>query len=179
MGMEITNNYSNYAIQDMKNLQYPKQGLAAYVRELAKLAPSLDVKAGSTFSSSRGGRTLTLSHGILNKMRHDPQTEKDMKDMIKGVEFITKFMDGIYKASGKTLVFSNSFIDGEGKYRCFSRVVDSRSLAMSGKLRQARKQNAQKLIDKSREKTMKKRKGLQKKSVAKRSVTRSGVDIRL
>lgn len=217
MGMEITNNYINNAIQDMKkshasdskqkeaeqavkepasigvnkahkpdvaviytnHLQSKKQSLEDYVRELAKLAPSVDVKAGSTFSSARSGKTLTISYGILNKMRNDPQTEKDMKEMIKGVEFITKFTDGLYKASGKTLVYRHSFIDKDGKYRCFSRVEDKRSLTMSSKLRQVRKKNAQKLIDKSRQNAQKKRKELQKKSAVKRTETRKRVDIKL
>jgi len=169
---------SDVAVIYTNSLQNRKQGLADYVRELAKLAPSVDVKAGSTFSSARSGKTLTLSYSILNKMRNDPQTEKDMKDMIKGVEFITNFMDGIYKASGKTLVYQNSFIDQDGKYRCCSRVVDKRSLTMSSKLRQARKKNAQKLIDKSRQNAQKKRKELQKKSALKRTATRR-VDIKL
>ncbi len=170
---------SDVAVIYTNSLQNKKQDLADYVRELAKLAPSVSVKAGATFSSARSGKTLTISYGILNKMRNDPQTEKDMKEMIKGVDFITKFMDGIYKASGKTLVYSNSFIDKDGKYRCFSHVVDKRSLTMSSKLRQVRKKNAQKLIDKSREKALKKRKELQKKSAVKRTETRRRVDVKL
>lgn len=170
---------SDAAVIYTNSLQNKKQDLADYVRELAKLAPSVNVKAGSTFSSARSGKTLTISYGILNKMRNDPQTEKDMKEMIKGVELITKFLDGIYKASGKTLVYQNSFIDQDGKYRCFSHVVDKRSLAMSSKLRQARKKNAQKLINKSREKALKKRKELQKKSALRRTETIRRVDIKL
>lgn len=170
---------SDVAVIYTNSLKNNAQSLADYVRELAKLAPSVDVRAGSTFSSARSGKTLTLSYGILNKMRNDPQTEKDMKEMIKGVEFITKFVDGLYKASGKTLVYRHSFIDKDGKYRCFSRVEDKRSLAMSSKLRQVRKKNAQKLIDKSRQNAQKKRKELQKKSAVKRTETRRRVDIKL
>ncbi|MCI9445815.1 MAG: hypothetical protein HFH36_00200 [Lachnospiraceae bacterium] len=184
MAMDITSTYGSYAAQDaakssvagsMKKKEAGMlwgsraENMADYVDELAKLAPSVDVRVGSTFSSARSGKTLTLDPGILNKMRNDPQKEKDMKDMIRGVEFITKFVDGLYKSSGKTLLYQHSYIDGDGKYRCFSRVVDGRSIKMSGKLRQARKKNSQKLIAKSKEKAARQRKELQERRDAKRT----------
>lgn len=150
------------------------QSLADYARELAKLAPSVQVRVGSTFSSARSGKTLTLDPGILNKMQHDPQKAKDMKEMIKGVEFITKFVDGLYKSSGKTLVYRHSYIDADGRYRCISRVKEGRSYQMSVKLRQERQKNSQKLIARAKEKAVKNRKSLQKKSQAKRT-TKMGV----
>ncbi len=157
------------------------QSLADYARELAKLAPSVQVKVGRTFSSAKSGKTLTLDPGLLNKMQHDPKMAKDMKDMIKGVEFITKFVDGLYKSSGKTLVYRHSFIDADGKYRCISRVKDGRSYQMSVKLRQERQKNSQKLIAKSRDKALKSRKTQQKKTQAKRMAKTVGrrVDVKL
>lgn len=157
------------------------QSLADYARELAKLAPSVQVKVGGTFSSAKSGKTLTLDPGLLNKMQHDPKMAKDMKDMIKGVEFITKFVDGLYKSSGKMLVYRHSFIDADGKYRCISRVKDGRSYQMSVKLRQKRQKNSQKLIAKSRDKALKSRKTQQKKTQAKRMAKTVGrrVDVKL
>ncbi len=157
------------------------QSLADYARELAKLAPSVQVRVGGTFSTARSGKTLTLDPGILNKMQHDPKTAKDMKDMIKGVEFITKFMDGIYKSSGKTLVYRHSYIDADGKYRCISRVKDGRSYQMSIKLRQERQKNAQKLIARSKDNALRSRKVLQKMSQIKRTAKAAGtrVDVKL
>lgn len=157
------------------------QSLADYARELAKLAPSVQVRVGGTFSFARSGKTLTLDPGILNKMQHDPKTAKDMKDMIKGVEFITKFMDGIYKSSGKTLVYRHSYIDADGKYRCISRVKDGRSYQMSIKLRQERQKNAQKLIARSKDNALRSRKALQKMSQIKRTAKAAGtrVDVKL
>lgn len=114
MAMDITSTYGSYAAQDaakssvagsMKKKEAGMlwgsraENMADYVDELAKLAPSVDVRVGSTFSSARSGKTLTLDPGILNKMRNDPQKEKDMKDMIRGVEFITKFVDGLDRKS--------------------------------------------------------------------------------
>ena len=47
-------------------------------------------------------------------MQNDPKKEKDMKDLIKGVESATKLMDGIYKASGWSVVYRHSYIDENG-----------------------------------------------------------------
>lgn len=187
MAMDITSTHGSYAAQDAAkssaagSMRKKEAGqaerttwgsraetMADYVDELAKLAPSVDVRVGNTFSSARSGKTLTLDPGILNKMRNDAQKEKDMKDMIKGVEFITKFIDGLYKSSGKTLLYRHSYIDGDGKYRCFSRVVDGRSIKMSSKLRQARRKNSQKLTAKLREKAGKQRAELKERTGVKK-----------
>lgn len=179
MAMKITNDYINAA--DYAGSLRKAQSLADYANELAKLAPSVQVKVGGTFSSARSGKTLTLNPGLLNKMQHDPQMAKDMKEMIKGVEFITKFMDGLYKSSGKTLVYRHSYIDADGKYRCISRVKDGRSYQMSIKLRQQRQKNSQKLITRSKEKAMRNRKSLQKILQVKRTAKTVGtrVDVKL
>ena len=171
MAMEITNNYINTAVY--ANSLNKSQNLADYASELAKLAPSVQVKVGGGFSSARSGKTLTLNPGLLNKMQHDPQMEKDMKEMIKGVEFITKFVDGLYKSSGKTLVYRHSYIDADGKYRCISQVKDGRSYNMSVKLRQERQKNSQKLIARSRQRARKSRKSLQKDILRRRLWRRS------
>ncbi len=179
MAMEITNDYINTVVHASSLRK--SQSIADYASELAKLAPSVQVKAGGSFFSARSGKTLMLDPGLLNKMQHDPQMAKDMKEMIKGVEFITKFVDGLYKSSGKTLVYRHSYIDADGKYRCISRVKDGRSYNMSVKLRQERQKNSQKLIARSKEKSVQNRKSLQKKSQAKRTAKTVGtrVDVKL
>ncbi|NBH14664.1 hypothetical protein D3Z36_10900 [Lachnospiraceae bacterium] len=180
MAVEITKNDNHYAacgmaqdseVNSTRLKEVKKAPTAAYTRksermadylnELAKLAPSLKVRAGITFSKVAGGKTLTISPGILNKMQNDPEKEKDMKEMIKGVEFITKFIDGLYKSSGKTLVYRHSFIDGDGRYYACSYVKNERSNKMSAKLRQARWNNSQNLIARSKETAAKRKKKLQ------------------
>lgn len=180
MAMEVINNYSGYGAQSMagssvansakkqemeKALQTVSSGktesMADYLNELAKLAPSVEVRAGITFSKGGSGKTLTISPGLLNRMQNDPEKEKEMKELIKGVEFITKFIDGLYKSSGKTLVYRHSFIDGNGRYYACSYVKNERSNKMSAKLRKARWNNSQKLIAKTKESAAKRKKELQ------------------
>lgn len=82
--------------------------------------------------------------------------EKDMKDLIKGVESATKLMDGIYKASGWSVVYRHSYIDENGKYRAVACVRNDFMLNMSDKLREERRENSEKLIEKSKEKATEK-----------------------
>ena len=105
MAMEITNNYRSYVAQGMagnsaagstKKKETEKtqetaensksKKTAEYANELAKLVPSVDFKVGNVCSSAKSGRSLTVNPQLLKKMQNDPEKEKDMKDMIKGVE---------------------------------------------------------------------------------------------
>lgn len=155
------------------------QSLADYARELAKLAPSVQVKVGTTFPSARSGKTLTINPGLLNKMKHDPKQAQDTKEMIKGVEFITKFMDGLYKSSGKVLLYRHSYIDADGKYRCFSRVKDVRGEKMSAALRGQRQKSSQNLIARTKANAAKSRKQIQNLQAKRKGKVGSNVNIRL
>lgn len=184
MAMEITNNYksvyeSTYAVQkqqDTKKEAASKAetketaatqknarattGSSDYFRQLAKLAPSVDCRIGTTYATAKSGKTLTIDPRLLKKMQNDPETEKEMKELIKGVEMMTKFMDGIYKASGKTVVFRHGYIDENGKYRAYSCVKsDDR---MSKKLREERRKNFEKFMAKTKEKAAKRKTSIQK-----------------
>ena len=194
MAMEITNNYSSvyestYATQKQQETKketaskagtkettvtQKNTGVAAdsndYFKQLAKLAPSVEFRMGNTFSTAKNGKTLTINPALLVKMQNDPEMEKEMKELIKGVELITKFMDGIYKASGKTVVFRHSYIDENGKYRAYSCVKsDDR---MSKKLREERRKNLEKFMAKTKEKAAQKREELQKSLEEKRAEKR-------
>ena len=125
---------------------------AAYAKELAKLVPSVDFKVGNSYSTAKGGKTLTVNSQLLEKMQNDPKKEKDMEDMIKGVESMTKLMDGIYKASGWSVVYRHSYIDENGKYSAIACVRNDFMLNMSDKLREERRENSKKLLEKTKEK---------------------------
>ncbi len=137
-----------------------KGSTASYAKELARLAPSVDFKVGNSYSTSKSGKTLTVNPQLLEKMQNNP--EKEMKEMIKGVESMTKLMDGIYKASGWSVVYRHSYIDENGKYRAVACVRNDFMLNMSDKLREERRENSEKLIEKSKEKATEKREELQK-----------------
>ncbi len=184
MAMEITNNYSNtyenaYALQKESLAAEKKETFKAagaqinsntgnsrtkrtaeYTKELAKLVPSVEFKVGTACSSARNGKTLTVHPGLLEKMQNDPEKEKDMKDMIKGVESMSKLAESMAKASGWTIVYQHSYIDENGKYHCRMQTRNDGMLKLSDKLREERKKNSEKLLEKTKEKAAEKKEKL-------------------
>lgn len=188
MAMEITNNYNAYenVYATQKQQIEKKQAVsgketsetaaaqknseagndkaknaASYAKELAKLVPSVDFKVGNSYSTAKSGKTLMVNPQLLEKMQNDPKKEKDMKDLIKGVESATKLMDGIYKASGWSVVYRHSYIDENGKYSAIACVRNDFMLNMSDKLREERRKNSEKMIEKTKEKAAEKQEELQ------------------
>ena len=188
MAMEITNNYNAYEnVYATQKQQTEKRQAAAgketsetasaqknsttgndeakstagYAKELEKLMPSVEFRIGNACVSAQSGKSLTVNPKLLEKMQNDPKTKKDMEDMIKGVESMTKLMDGIYKASGWSVVYRHSYIDENGKYSAIACVRNDFMLNMSDKLREERRENSEKLIEKTTEKAAEKEKELQ------------------
>lgn len=181
MAMEITNNYNAYeniyatqkqetekkqvasgketseTVDTQKNSKVEngkmKSSKAAYAKELAKLAPSVEFGVGSALSSAKSGKTLTINPKLLEKMQNDPRQEKEMKELIKGVESVTKLSVSINKASGWTVVYQHSYIDENGKYHSVGYYRNDFMLNMSDKLRKERRENSEKLLEKSKENT--------------------------
>ena len=179
MAMEITNNYNAYEnIYATQKQQTEKKqaasgketsetaatqknseagndkakSAAGYAKKLKKLVPSVEFRVGNACVSAQRGKSLTVNPKLLEKMQNDPKTKKDMEDMIKGVESMTKLMDGIYKASGWSVVYRHSYIDENGKYSAIACVRNDFMLNMSDKLREKRRENSEKLIEKTKEK---------------------------
>lgn len=189
MAMEITNSYSNYAVQGMAGSgvagstkkketesisetagSSKSKSTSDYVDELAKLVPSVEFKVGNSYSTAKSGKTLTINPQLLEKMQNDPEKEKEMKEMIKGVESATKLMDGIHRASGWTVVYRHSYIDENGKYCAIACVRNDFMLNMSDKLREERRENSEKLLEKSKEKKSEKQEELQEMLEEKKEV---------
>ena len=158
MAMEITNNYRSYVAQGMagnsaagstkkketektqKTAESSKsKNTAEYANGLAKLVPSVDFKVGNACSSAKNGKSLTVNPKLLEKMQNDPEKEKDMKDMIKGVESMSKLAESMAKASGWTIVYQHSYIDENGNYHCRMQGRNDGMLKMSAKMREERK----------------------------------------
>ena len=188
MAMEITNNYNAYEnVYATQKQQTEKRQAAAgketsetasaqknsttgndeakstagYAKELEKLMPSVEFRIGNACVSAQSGKSLTVNPKLLEKMQNDSKKEKDMKDLIKGVESATKLMDGIYKASGWSVVYRHSYIDENGKYSAIACVRNDFMLNMSDKLREERRENSEKLIEKTKEKAAEKEKELE------------------
>ena len=140
-----------------------------YFNKLKKLVPSVEFKVGSTYASSKKGETLRIDPKLLEKMQNDPALEKKMKELIKGVESMTKLSQSINKATGWKTVYRNSYIDENGNYTHFALVVNEHGYKMSEKLREERRKNSEKLIEKTKEKAAKKKEELQKTLEEKRT----------
>lgn len=132
-----------------------------YAKKLEKLVPSVEFRIGNACVSDKSGKSLTVNPKLLEKMQNDPEKEKNMKDMIKGVESMSKLAEGIAKASGWTIVYQHSYIDENGNYHCRMQGRNDFMLNMSDKLREERRKNSEKLIEKSKERATEKREELQ------------------
>lgn len=183
MAMEIRNNvYSSYGAQGMAESNgansTKKKGLektaetagsskskstAEYAGELARLTPSVEFKVGGSFATAKNGQTLTINPRLLEKMQNDPEKEKEMKELIKGVETMTKWSESLNKATGWTTVFRHSYIDENGKYCHIALIRNDFMLNMSDELREERRKNAEKLLERQKEKASEKQEELQEK----------------
>ena len=192
MAMEISGNLPDYAARKQNYSSYAMQNIAEsstansakkketekttetagsskvkkttdYAHGLAKLVPSVDFKVGNVCSSAKSGKSLTVNPQLLEKMQNNSEKEKDMKDMIKGVESMSKMAESIAKATGWTIVYQHSYIDENGKYHCRMQTRNDGMLNLSDKLREERKKNSEKLLEKTKEKVAEKKEKLEEK----------------
>lgn len=190
MAMEITGNLPDYSVRQQNYGSYAMQGMAEssvtnstkkkeaektpqtagnnkpkstadYMNELAKLVPSVELKVGTGFSSAKTGKTLTIHPQLLEKMQNDPKKEKEMKELIKGVESAVNMLDSVMNASGWTVVFKHDYIDENGKYHQIALVRNDFMLNLSDELREERRQNSEKLLEKTKEKKVEKQEELE------------------
>ncbi len=134
---------------------------AEYANELAKLVPSVEFKVGKSCSSAKSGKTLTVNPQLLEKMQNDPEQEKETKELIRGVESAMNLIESINKASGWIVVYKHSYIDENGKYHSVGHYRNDFMLNMSDKLREERRKNSEKLIEKSKEKVVERKEKLE------------------
>ena len=183
MTMEINRSYSSYAAQGMmesgtvnsvKKKETEKtaekvrssrsESTAEYVTGLSKLAPSVEFRVGNTHASDPSGKTLTINPKLLEKMQNDPETEKEMKELIRGVESAVNMLDSINKASGWTVVFKHCYIDENGKFTSIAYLRNDFMLNMSDELREERRENAEKLLERQKESAAEKKEELEEVS---------------
>ncbi len=205
MAMEIRGNLPDYAVRTQNYSSYAKQGMAesgatndtkkketkktqettgnskpknttGYADELSKLVPSVDFKVGNACASAKNGKSLTVNPGLLEKMQNDPEKEKDMKDMIKGVESVSKLAESMAKASGWTIVYQHSYIDENGNYHCRMQSRNDGMLKLSDKLREERKKNSEKLLEKTKENAAEKKQSLSETLEVQKEVKDDGAD---
>ncbi len=174
MAMEITSNYGAQSMMESsvtegtkrKETESRQKSRAEYARELAKLVPSAEFKIGNGFSPGKSSKTLTVNPQLLEKMQNDPETEKEMKELIKGAELAVKRLDSVMHAMGWSVVFKHDYIDENGKYQQICLVRNDFMLNMSDKLREERRKNSEELIEKTKEKAEKAKQLLEDKIAA-------------
>lgn len=183
MAMGITGNYSGvygsaYAAQRQAVKKEEAQEAAAakespemsneeYLKQLAKLAPSVKCGIGNGLSTAKSGLTLTINPKILEKMQNDPEQARETMELIRGVESMTKLAESINKASGFTTVYRHSYIDENGTY--WSCACTVKKDPANAKLRKKAQENFEKQIERVRENTRKKKKELAEKLEEKRA----------
>lgn len=170
MSMEITNNYNNYAAlaaessskaENVKDAGAGSQkSQEEYLNELSRLAPSVKFRTGTSFATAKSGETLTIDPRLLDKMQKDPAKEKEMKELIKGVESMTKLSERLNQASGWKTVFRHSYIDENGNYCHIALTRNEHGYKMSEKLRKERWENSDKLVQRIKEKAKEKKEKL-------------------
>ena len=152
------------------------KSVAGYAKELEKLVPSVEFRVGNACASAQRGKSLTVNPKLLEKMQNDPKTKKDMEDMIKGVESMSKLAESLTKASGWTIVYQHSYIDENGKYHCRMQTRNDGMLKLSDKLREERKKNSEKLLEKTKERAAEKQEELQEALEGNKTKTEENTD---
>lgn len=104
---------------------------------------------------------MTVDPRLLEKMRNDPEKEKEMKELIRGVESAVNMLESVNKASGWTVVFKHCYIDENGKFWTVAYLRNDFMLNMSDKLREERRKNSENLIEKTKEKATEKEEELE------------------
>ena len=148
------------------------KSVTEYANGLTKLVPSAEFRIGNGFSTAKTGITLTVSPKLLEKMQNNPETEKEMKELIKGVEAKNKLAENWNKMTGSTTVFRHDWIDENGKFHSFSQT--KREDKLNKKLREEAQENTEKLIKKTIEKAAEKKKEFEETLQGKKETEKAG-----
>ncbi len=130
-----------------------------YMNTLKKLAPSVEFRTGYSHATDKSGKTLTINPKALEKMQSDPEFEKKMKELIGGVEKMTKIAEAFDKQRGATCVFRHSYIDENGNYCHYAYIKKDNT--WNKKLREESRKKQEELIKKTRENSAKKKEELE------------------
>lgn len=103
------------------------------------------------------GKTLTVNPRLLEKMQNDPEKEKEMKELIRGVEAAVNMLESVNSANGWTVVFKHCYIDENGKFCSIAYLRNDFMLHMSDELREERRKNAEELLAKTKEEAAEKK----------------------
>lgn len=168
MAMKITNNYDNFTLYNAA-----KESTQSYLRRLQRQVPYLKLGVGCGLSKVGNTKVnaLNINPGLLNQMQNNPEKEQEYIQRLKDIQFAVRMADSYHKSTGSKVIYRYCYLDGDGKY--YTCAYSKKEDKISGRLREERRKNAEKLIKRTRAKAISKRKALQKSSVGSR------VDLRL
>lgn len=87
----------------------------------------------------------------MEEMQNNPEKEKEMKELIQSAEAAVNMLDSVCKASGWTVIFKHCYINENGKFCSIAYLRNDFVLNMSDELREERRENAEKLLERQKE----------------------------
>ncbi len=169
MPMEITQNYGNYPSYskiksgENKNISETDKSRAEsneeYLEMLNRKFPELKIETGSFLSIQNDHKISFKIHpALLEKMRNDPEQEKETMELLKGAVQARKLIEALHKATGHEYVFSHDYVDENGKFHHTSLSVSKNPI--NEKMRKKAQEDTEKRINASIKKARIKRKEL-------------------
>ena len=133
-------------------------GGAEYLKGLQEQFPKMTFSVGNGFTGktkqNTGGNAslwaFTLSPNLLEKMSASPEAEAEYTQKLRDIERATSLLDNFTKASGMKTVYCENYIDENGQLHHTSISVCKDEL--NEKLRTEARENAEKMIERVREK---------------------------
>ncbi len=132
-----------------------------YLRKLQKQVPYMTLEIGSSLSMSKDKRrgVLTVNPKLLERMRNDPEAEKEFTQRMKDIERAERTATAYYNSLGGCVErTSHWYMDENGKYYHFAYTV--RDDKLNKKIREETKKNSEKFIERTREKAAERKKKL-------------------
>ncbi len=133
-------------------------GGAEYLKGLQEQFPKMTFSVGNGFTGktkqNTGGNAslwaFTLSPNLLEKMSASPEAEAEYTQKLRDIERATSLLDNFTKASGMKTVYCENYIDENGQLHHTS--ISVRKDELNEKLRTEARENAEKMIERVREK---------------------------
>ena len=133
-------------------------GGAAYLKSLQEQFPKMTFSVGNGFTGKTVQNTgdnasiwvFTVSPKLLEKMSASPEAEAEYTQKLHDIERATSFLENFTKASGIKTVYCENYIDENGQLHHTS--ISVRKNELNEKLRKEAQENAEKMIDRVREK---------------------------
>ena len=146
------------AVQDKIDFSADSLAQSAALRSLQEKFPKMSFSVGTGLTGRTSRNTgdnanrwaFTLDPKLLEKMNGSPEAEAEFSQKIRDIERATAFADSFSKAMGMKTVYCDNYIDENGQLHHESVLV--RKDELNEELRAQARENAEKIIERVREK---------------------------